>query len=742
MDSKLFFGGKYLYWYLAGIVAINILLLFFPLTNIFGYEFSAVNALLLFILCGNYTISVYKRRVESRTLTESLKVITVGLAQMSFIPLAFALLNTILSGGCSFKDGVLFYIFLTLPSVLGGFSMGLMAIALVNKYRKLLFFAICLMLILIPVFEFYFNPQVYFYTPLLGYFPGVIYDEGLAVNAKIIIYRVLNLIFFSAIIISSLYIINKGWFYKIIFAAGAAAVAVTFFLLSPSMGFSTTKGRLTSELDRKIETNNFTIYFSGKIDDNYVKLITLQHEYYYTELQKFFKVNPGKRIVSFIFNDRSEKKLLFGSENADVAKPWLYQVYVSYDNYNTTLKHELAHIFSGEFGKGLLKLADNLNPSLIEGIAMASEPDYGGNNLNYMAALAYNNGFRTDITRLYDYLNFFKQNSTLSYIYAGSFTSYLIDNYGIDKFKRLYRNLDFQEIYGFQLDEIAGKYYKYLKSFDVSFNKHAADYYFGRKSIFYKVCPRFIAEKVKEGWHLYEQEDYSGAIDIFKQSYALSGEFSSLYGYISSLLEIQEATAAAAFLNSEISKFKGTSSYYNLELKLADVYAEAGQTTKADSLYLEILHQNVGRNFNYIAALRLLLAKDSSIQKMYLRGSDFTKYMILKREYEKRKSYNFIPAMIELSRRLEEDYSLFISQFIMQLTSESYESSFAYYKLSQYMMENLDFKNARKMASLSLRFKEDRTFTDRMLRNNSNIKWLQTNSMSILESANAFPVLP
>jgi hypothetical protein len=69
---------------------------------------------------------------------------------------------------------------------------------------------------------------------------------------------------------------------------------------------------------------------------------------------------PEEKITSYVFYDRSEKKALLGSENADIAKPWLYKIFTSYENYNSTLKHELAHIFSAEFGKGLLKVADDL----------------------------------------------------------------------------------------------------------------------------------------------------------------------------------------------------------------------------------------------------------------------------------------------------------------------------------------------------------------------------------------------
>lgn len=714
------------------LVILNILLLFLPLTNIFGYEFSAVNAVFLFFQAGIFTIYLFKRIADEVPLRHKVRRLLKGLSVLSVIPVAISFVNSVFSGGCSYSDGFLFYLFITIPSIAAGSSIGLLIFIILKKFRRPVFLAVFFLLFLIPLFEFYFNPQVYFFTPLLGYFPGIIYDEGLSVNEKIISYRIINLLYFSGIFLFSLIFYNKKLKYKIILAAAAVTAAGLFFYFSPHFGYSTTTGKLKSELDRRIETKHFTIHFSGKISDNYIKLISLQHEYYYSDLADFFKILPSERITSFVFYDRNEKKQLFGSENADVAKPWLYQVFTSYENYNSSLKHEIAHIFTAEFGKGPLKVADNFNPSLIEGAAMAADPVYGENTIDFMAALAFNNGYKTDMGKMYDHLNFFKQNSTLSYIYAGSFSKYLIKNYGIEKFIKLYSDLDFQKLYEKKFDEIIKDYYKFLKTIDNSYNEHAANYYFGRKSIFFKICPRHVTDRIKEGWRKFDARDYCESRDIFKQAYDLSDDYSALFGYVNSLSKLKERESAINILNSELNKFEGTSSYYNLELRLADLYAEEGDLKNADSLYLEILRQNPGRNFYYITNTRMLLARDNSSLGLYIGGSDFTKYSVLKKFYSKRNNYNLIPPLIDLSDRLDEDYRLFISQFSTYLPDNSYESSYAYYKLSGYMLENLDFINARKMAALALRYKEDKNFSDLLQMNQIKIIWLQNNYESLL----------
>jgi hypothetical protein len=724
-------GGNQFYIHLSFVIVLNIFLLFIPLTNVFGYEFAAVNALFLFFQGGIFTIANFKKLTENNSQKKILLNLLVGLSLLAIIPVIISCTNSVFTDGCSYIDGFLFYAFITLPSILAGSATGLLIFTVLKKYRRPAFLAIYFILFLIPLLEFYINPQVYFFSPLVGYFPGIIYDEGLSINAQIITYRFFNTLFFSGIFFLSLWGISKSTRYKIILVSSAVAVSILFYLVSPSLGFSTTKGRLASELNIKIETEHFVIHFSERIDENFISIISLQHEFYYSELVEYFKTNPEK-ISSYVFYDRREKKKLLGSENADLAKPWLGQVFTSYENYNSSLKHELAHVFAAQFGKGLLHIADNYNPSLIEGIAMAADPVYGENNLDYMAALAFNNGYSTDLNKLYDHFNFFKQYSSLSYIYAGSFTKYLIDNYGIEKFKILYGDLDFEKVYKKSFKEITDGYFRHLRTIDKSYNVHAANYYFGRKSIFFKVCPRYVTDQIKIGWQKFNDKNFSEARDIFKNSYDLSDDYSALHGYINSLSKLKEKADAIAFLENEIDKFLGTSSYYNLEFRLADLYAEEGNIAKADSMYLQIIKQNPGRNFYYMANTRMTLARDNSSLRLYLTGSEFTKYYILKRQYIKKNDYNLLPVMIDLSKALDEDYRLFRSHINNQYTDETYESSYAFYKLSNYMLENLDFTNARKMAALATRFKEDKNFLYLLEKNQYKILWLQNNHESLL----------
>ena len=149
----------------------------------------------------------------------------------------------------------------------------------------------------------------------------------------------------------------------------------------------------------------------------------------------------------YLFDNRIQKKELFGAGNADVAKPWQNAIYISADSWDRTLKHELVHVFSAEFGTGLFKLASGFNPALIEGIAEAIEGTSDEISIKDFTYLAFSNNHKIDIESLFSGLNFFKSNSSLAYTFSGAFIKFLINKYGIEKVKLFYGNGDFRSVF-------------------------------------------------------------------------------------------------------------------------------------------------------------------------------------------------------------------------------------------------------------------------------------------------------
>ncbi len=725
---------KYLPVYLLVLFIFNLLLLMLPLTRVFGFEFSALNALVVSFLSGLYSISVLKK-IEKDSGVSFVRQVARAYFLFLIIPLAVSLLHSIFTTSCSFWDGVAFYAVLTLPSVIIGGALGIIITLVSNKFRVLLFILLFIIILLIPLIEFYVNPQIYFYNPLFGYYPGTIYDEGLSVSLKLAGYRLLNLLFFGFIYYTGLKIkLNKSSSGKSGFLVISAVLPLLFLYFSPAFGYSTSFLKLSSELNKKIITNHFIIHYSPGIDESTTKSIALLHEYYYYSLTGFFEEHPDKKINSFLFLNSEQKKKLFGTANADVAKPWLYQTYTVYDNYNSTLKHEIAHCFTAPFGTGIFKVAHNINPSLIEGAAVAADPIYDENNVDFMAALAYENGYKISLKNLYSGFNFLVNSSSISYIYAGSFSRFLIRNYGIKKFKKLYADADFDKVYGKPLDSLSGAYFSYLSRFDAADQKDMANYYFGRKSIFYKVCPRYVADRLNEGWNQYYSKDYNSSISTFRQILETTNNYSAITGYASSLQKTGKDDESIKFLKDRIGEFKNSAYYYNLELRLADFYAIKGNYKSADSLYTRLVLQNPNRVLFYIANLRKDLMNKDRMLNIYLTGNEFDKYVILRELNNSKFYFNTFPVLINLSKSINENFSLFLSQFKGTLRVNNYASAYAVFKLSNYMLENMDIVRARKTAALAKRYDGDLNFRFILNDNFDKMNWIFSNKTELLNS--------
>jgi hypothetical protein len=733
--------NNYLIVYFFLIALINLFLLTLPLASVFGYEFSAINALLLSFISGLYIISYLKQNS-----TEKNKIVLAHLlksfALMLLIPFAISIIKSIFTGFCSFWDGLWFYLLITVPSVIIGAGLGCFIFFIIPKIRFISFILLyILILIIIPASEIYFYPQIYLYNPLFAYFPGTIYDEGVVVDFKLFLYRIFNLLFFTAALLFFL-----KW--KIKYSSKSSAklfvvfliviAAIFYFIISPAIGFITTESSIKNSLSKQVETEHFIIHAENRIPNKDLELIAVNQEYYYSRLSNFFNTKPDKKITSYIFLNGEQKKELFGSENADVAKPWLYSIYISFDSWEGTLKHEIAHCFTADFGWGIFKLAHNFNPALIEGAAEAGDGFYDENGIHFLASLAFKNNYKINIESLFDYFSFFGSVSSLSYIYSGSFVKYLITNYGIDKFKILYQTNDFDKVYDKNLSELSSNYKNFLDTLTVVSTKAKADYYFGRKPLIIKVCPRYISSRLEEAWRHYNRKDNLIAEKIFKDILSKTDNFSALVG-LSKIYEDQDSIwNAINLLQLNAENFTGTSNEFDLKFRLAELFVKNSEFNKAEELYNLISQKRPSRRLQLLADSRIALIKEGTI-KEYVKGSDFDKYTILKKLNSKNYVYAAIPLMIDLSVMLGENYNLFLENFKQNFEVKDEQSSYAVFKISQYSLSNFDIINARKLASLSLRYKNNPDLNEVLKSNFTKTDWFVRNAEVILTGLKITP---
>lgn len=700
----------------------NILFAFFPLTNIIGYEFSVINSFLFFILSGISAIHNSKLiEISNGYLLEHLKKTKILFLCTILFPLASGITSTLLMTECPINDGILFYFIISIPSLFFGYVSGILITTFFNRFNYFIFVVLAVFFLSLPLIEFYFNPQIYFYNIIFGYFPGTIYDEDLAVNNILVSYRLFHLaIFIGILLIINFYRI--GQINKIRSLSIILIVGLLFFLLKPALNFSTDLRVLKKHLNKSLETEHFKLLYPDSIDRQSAELSALLHEYYFEQVTHNLESKTDMKITSLVFESEEQKRELFGAGRADVAKPWLQQIYLNYPGYTSTLKHEIVHILAGEFGVTPFMVADNLNPAMIEGLAMAIEDNFDDMPVHSMAKLARTAGFKTSLQNLFSGFKFFSQNSSISYVYAGSFLKYLIDNYGVEKVKVLYGNLNFEQVLKKSLIELENEYNTFINDIEIDFNKHTAQLYFGGQTIFKKHCARTAAHRTKNAWMLYNQKKYSEAEKEFNRVYEYSGSYQSLIGLVNSKIQLKNYESALDIISMEMKNFLQTPYLYMLELTTGDLLVRNNKTIEAREWYDSLLVQLPTIDYQNEVLLRKAL-NDLDLLKDYLEGNRKKRLSLLMQLNEKLIYYESIPVLLRYCKDREEiEIALNSLNSRVNVTDES--SSYAVMKLSQAAVKIGKYKNAQELAIKSLSIGNKGKYIHSLIENLRMINWL------------------
>lgn len=715
-------------FFILVIIILNLFLTTIPLTNTVGYELAVVNGILLFLIGGIIGINLLRKNLYknfSDLLIQNYKLLTL----LVMIPFFIGIISSIIVSKCPITDGVFFYLIITIPSFIFGIVTGFFTFALSRKFSLLIFLLLFFVILFIPLFEFYFNPQIYFFNPIFGYYPGTIYDEDLSVDRILIAYRIFNLAFFIGLVIISKHYFTVKRKRKVLVLSAIAIILIIFFFMKPALQFATDKNRLEANLKKSVTTESFRIYFPDSVKIKDIEYAALLHEYYLDQIKINFRINIRDKIASYIFQDRNQKRLLLGAGNADIAKPWLNQIYLNYANYEQTVKHELSHVLAGEFGVTPFKVADGLSPSMIEGYAMAMENNYDGYPVHYMAKLASQSGYKFPVEKLFTGLNFFTKASAISYISSGSFIKYLSDKFGSDKIKKLYGNSNFTKIYGNNISALAVEYNDFLKNYLIDSNKYKAQLYFGGTTIFKKFCPRVAAANVKKGWKLFQEKKIDDAIKLFQEVYSYSGSYQSLIGVIASLSEEKKYKEARKFLSEQLPAFRSSSYFFYIELLYGDLLIQNSDSSSAVSIYDSLLLQNPHVDYtNEVMIRKTILEEGIDSLKIYFDKSDQLKQQKLLNLNREEIKYFSIPTLIQYSERINQYTKELLNELKQKIRVTDKISSYAAMKISRLALKNSDYETAQYFAVLALNFKQDDNSTHRYIENLRVVNWFKNNA--------------
>lgn len=586
---------------------LRILLLQVPLFRNLDLEISILFSFIISIFASFSGLFLLKRKEKISHIVKSFLMLS-GFLYFSFLAIEFFFFQ------CPLTNGILFFPIFVITT----FSVGLLLAILVNPIDGYKAFLILLILILVIIsyslLEYYFEPQLFLYNPLIIFFPGLVYNELFELDLKTLIY-VLSL-FISSSILISYHLLEEtsnqkfSQKFELHFKIIPLLILSLIFIFSETIGLNTSQLKLHHYFQEVKRGENFKLYFENSIRKGLKGEIYFSTiEFHYKNLAAMTGFSP-KNIEIFVFKDDASKKKFLGDEVADFTKPWLNQIFVTEKSFNETIKHELAHIFLGQASNNIFKVAGKFNLGLIEGGAVALEWEWLENSPDYYAELIDRFVSKFHWNDFFKNYSFATRQSYISYLMSGAFCKYLIHKYGIEKFLSFYREGDFNSSYQKSISDEFQSFLNSLRRIKVNQEDSLkALSLFGEKSFFEKNCPRAIARIQKQASDYLNEKKYDEAESLLLKIFERRKDINAFSNLIRvKFLQKNYDEVIRLYENSEFQNvFSGISSI-RLKIIYSLCLVKRGKINEAKNIFNQLKNLNLSSSWNDYFDLMLVIS--------------------------------------------------------------------------------------------------------------------------------------
>jgi tetratricopeptide (TPR) repeat protein len=620
-----------LYFLIAG------LLTQVPLFNYLGFEFSALMTIPAALISGMLTISFLNDHLTKPLTRRTWLFVTFDYLKVNvlllLVPLFVMSVNAIAAKNCSFVQGLEYYFLLPVCAMI--FSVALaMVIRLFFRHARIIYSLVVIVILLQIVVITYFKPQLFAYNFILGYFPGFTYDETLANISTLVLFREFTLI--ASLLLFVIFFFCLGQYSKrqslrenlrqfhllkgdsVLIPAAfvcAALLAVGHFTRE-TMNIEFSAGEIQHQLGGKAISEHFIFYLPPeKLSPQQVRVMKAEAEFAFrvvsTRLQEILPL--GEKISVYLYPNEETKRRLIGTANTEITKPWLREIHLSLASFHDTFRHELVHALAANFGLPVIDASDKMG--LNEGLAMAIDWQWGNHSLHEYAAALLREHDLERVENLFSTTGFMTQQSAFAYVVAGSFCRFLIDRFGIERFKRVFPTGSFVTVYGEPIDVLISEWKEFLRSVDDStLPRETVETLFVQPSIFHKVCARVTATRNARAVQAVKVKNYSLAENEFSASYNEAPTAFALRGLFQSLLAQRKPKRVIEMF----SQLPGSSMLtFNpaIVLLLGDALWMEGQPLAALQCYRKIESMNISGQYSETAALRRMIVEQPQLNQ-------------------------------------------------------------------------------------------------------------------------------
>jgi tetratricopeptide (TPR) repeat protein len=524
------------FWIWSALLALLALGLdFVPLFDVLGYDFSFALGLAAAFAgadIGHGAAAAARRRQAATSPVGPVLAGLAGALAALILPLLLSLLNALRVRNCDLGAGLVFFALLPVGSAVYAATTGALAGWWLPRGGRLVAWLLPVLSIAWSVQRLYRYPAVFVFDPYGGYFPGPIYDEAMRPPERLMLFRLVNLVWLgAALAISATLAAPRRWTAR---RAGLGALALILLIAGAALfagrqelGFHVDHRRVQQVLRRQTSSPHFVMYSDpagdGTADDRALMMRDLEFRHH--QLRRTLGVEPAAPVRVYAFSSAEQKKDLVGAGGTLFAKPWTREMFVHGDRFPVRrLRHELAHVFAGAFGDPVFGIAlrwlpfPRLASGLVEGAAEAADfgdPD-GRATVHQEARAMIAAGLAPPLAKVVG-AGFTTLAGARAYTIAGSFSHFLLSTRGAEKFRAAYRSGgDFAGVYGQSLAQLEQQWRTFLETQPLDASERArARERFRRPAIFAKVCARDLAARVGEARaRLYNLPDE--AVDLWQ----------------------------------------------------------------------------------------------------------------------------------------------------------------------------------------------------------------------------------
>lgn len=356
------------------------------------------------------------------------------------------------------------------------------------------------------------GPAAFALDHLLGVWPGPLYDEALALDARLLLFRgasaALAVAAGAAASLAVRWRTRAGRAGPALFLAASLGAAVACRAELHRRVLDGDRAAIAAALGGRLEGSACTLVFPREKPAAAAAAHLADCDFHAADLAAALGLDAAPRVTVFLHRSDEEKRRHVGASGTSFAKPWLRELHVTDAALpHPILRHELVHVVAAALAPGLLGVPARLvvlpSMGLVEGLAVSLELPRGAWTGHQWARAARDLGFLPDVAAAIGPAGFFAAAPARAYGAAGSFLAFLRERHGPARVAALYRGGDFQAAFGRPVGALVAEWQAFLDGQEVPRGLAlAARARYLRPAIFQVPCAREVAALEAGAWAL------------------------------------------------------------------------------------------------------------------------------------------------------------------------------------------------------------------------------------------------